>query len=318
MGELFKNLDDDHGIFFEKELEAVKTKTYDVLYPELLARSLFPVDSTTDTGANTVTYQSWDHVGMARLLSNYSVDLPNVEILAKEITRKIYGIGVAYGYSVHDVRSARMAGKPLEQRKANAARRQCMQLENKLAFEGDPKTDIPAFIGHPAMPVTAPTDSVSGSTKFVDKSPDEILLDFKNITATVRDGSNGVEAPDTVMIPELQYTHIATTPRSSTSDTSILDYILKSNPFIKEIIPVYNMKNSVATGGGGGAPGDYDGSDALILYTKNPDKIWLETPQDFEQFPAQEDGLMFEIPCHMRTAGVILAYPLSATILKGI
>jgi len=306
------NLDADEGIFFEKELESLKSKTYDVLYPELMARQLFPLDSTSDTGAATVTYQTWDFVGHARIMANYADDLPNVEVLAKETTRKIYSEGVAFGYSIQDLRAARMAGKPLEQRKANAARRQLLQLENTLAFNGDARTDIPNFVQNTDFNQVTPVDGASGATTWTSKTPDEIINDVCLMTSAIRDISNGVEAPQTLLLTEAAYTHISCTPRSSTSDTTILNFILQSNAWVSTVMPVYNLKGSAPVAAG------YDSEDTAILYDRSPEKLWLETPQDVEFFAPQEKGLMFEVPAHMRTAGVIVAYPKSIATLYGI
>lgn len=312
MGRKFLNLDAGEGIFFERELLSIKARTFDVLYPELLARTLFPLDSTTDTGAATVGYQTWDHVGMAKLISNYSDDLPNIEVGMTETIRKIYSEGVAFGYSIQDIRAARLAGKPLEQRKANAARRQLMQLENSLAFDGDAATDIPGFVNNANFNAVTPVDGTSTFTDWARKTPDEIIADVCSMTSAIRDTSNGVETPNTLILPEAQYTLISCTPRSTTSDTTILDFILKSNAWISTIIPVYNLKGVAPVSAG------YDSEDVAILYDRNPDKLWLETPQDVEMFAAQEKGLMFEVPSHMRTAGVIVAYPKSVAQLNGI
>lgn len=304
----YNNLDADEGIFFEKELESLKANSYDVLYPELLARRLFPVDSTADTGAATITYQTWDHVGMARLIHQYGQDLPNIEVTAKETTRKIYSEGIAFGYSMQDIRNARFAGKPLEQRKASAARRQMLQLENSLAFFGDARTDIPGFIGAPNInQVVFPADGTGSSKTWASKTPDQIIRDFGLLSTTIRDVSNGVEHGTTILLPELQYGQISTTPRSTTSDTTILEFVLKTNPWIQEVIPTYEL-----SGAGAGS------TDTVMLYNRSPEKLTLEIPQDVEFLPTQEKGFMFEIPVHARTAGVIIYYPKSIAQGDGI
>lgn len=132
------------------------------------------------------------------------------------------------------------------------------------------------------------------------------------MTSAIRDISNGVESPNTLLLPEAQYTLISCTPRSSTSDTTILDFILRSNAWISAVIPVYNLKDSAPVNAA------YDSEDTAVLYDRSPEKLWLETPQDFEQFAPQEKGLMFEVPTHLRTAGVIVAYPKSVATLYGI
>ena len=309
---VFNNLDADEGIFFEKELEQIKSNTYDVIYPDLLARRLFPLDSTTDTGASTVQYSSWDHVGMAKLIHSYAMDLPNVEISAKETIRRIYGEGVAFSYSIQDIRAARFAGKALEQRKANAARRQLMQLENNLAFDGDATTDIPSFILNPNINQVTPVDGGGGTTDWASKTTSEIISDITAMTSIIRDTTNGVEAPNTLILPEAQYTLLSTTPRSTTSDTTLLNFILASNAWISDIIPVYNLRGKAPVSSA------YDSEDVAMLYDRSPDKLWLEVPQDVEFFPAQESGLAFEVAAHARTAGVIIAYPKSVSSLFGI
>ena len=47
-------------VFFARELDQVKTKTYDKQYPELSALSYFPITSELNEGAETTTYYSYD------------------------------------------------------------------------------------------------------------------------------------------------------------------------------------------------------------------------------------------------------------------
>jgi hypothetical protein len=108
-------------------------------------------------------------------------------------------------------------------------------------------------------------------------------------------------------LPYNVYGDLASRPRSSTSDTTILEFFLKNNPWIKnvEVIPE-------AQGAGAG------GTDLCIVYKKDPDKLTLEIPQPFEQFPPQAEGLEFVTACHSRCGGVIIYYPLSICKAEGI
>jgi len=130
---VFTNMDANESMFFLEELEHVKSRSYDVLYPQLLARRLFPLSSEVDSGAETLAYETYDHVGAAKLVHNYANSIPTVEVKGKKTVRQIYSSAISFGYSIQDIRNAKMAGKPLNQRKANACRRQMMVLENKLA-----------------------------------------------------------------------------------------------------------------------------------------------------------------------------------------
>ena len=315
---IFVSLDADEGIFFERELEFLKARSYDVQYPELLARRLFPVDSSADTGADTIAYQTWDHMGSAAIIHSYANDLKNLEVSAKLTVRQIYSEGISFSYSIQEVRAANFAGKPLNERKAMGCRRQMLSLENKIAFFGNdatkgvPGLDFEGFVNNSQVNSVTLPDGVSTFTDWARKTPDEIIADVQLMASTIRDLTNGIESPNTLLLPEAQFALIATTPRSTVSDTTILDFILKSNPWVREVVPVYNLKDAAPVSA------SYDSEDAMILYDRSPEKLTLEIPQDVEFLPPQEKALAFEVPVHARTAGVIIYYPKSVAQGNGI
>jgi len=309
---VFTNMDDNTTIFFAEELEHVKSRSYDVKYPELLARRLFPLSSDVPSGADSLAYETYDHVGVAKIIHNYANDLPTVEVKGKKTVRLIYSTALSFGYSLQDIRNSKMAGKPLNQRKSNACRRQMLVLENKLAFHGDDSTDIPGFINSENINAVTIPDGATDDTQWSTKTPDEIIADISLLTTSVFDGSNGVETVDTMLIPLAQYALLTDTPRSSTSDTTLMDFILKTNAFIKEIIPVYELKGAAPTSAA------YDSTDCVIVYKRDPEKLTLEVPQDVEFLNPQEKALYYQVPVHARTAGVVIYYPKSIAQGNGI
>jgi len=315
---IFVNLDADEGVFFERELEYLKAKSYDVQYPELLARRLFPVDSSADPGADTIAYQTWDHMGAAAVIHSYANDLKNLEVSAKLTVRQIYSEGISFSYSIQDVRAAKFAGKPLNERKAMGCRRQMLSLENKIAFFGNdaafgvPSLDFEGFVNNSQVNSVTIPDGTSTFTDWARKTPDEIIEDVQLLASTIRDVTNGIESPNTLLLPEKQFAQIATTPRSTVSDTTILDFILKSNPWVSEVIPVYNLAGVAPVSAG------YDSEDVIILYDRSPEKLTMEIPQDIEFLPPQEMALSFSVPVHARTAGGIIYYPKSVAQGNGI
>ena len=80
---------EDASVFFARELDYVKSQSYDVEYPELTALSLFPMSSEVDPGAETVTYYSYDKVGLAKIISNYATDLPRADVKGNGIARSM-------------------------------------------------------------------------------------------------------------------------------------------------------------------------------------------------------------------------------------
>lgn len=302
-----QRLDAAESIFFAQELERVKTRTYDVQYPELTATRIIPVSNEAGPGAETITYHQYDQVGFAKIISNYATDLPRVDLVGKKFTSDVKSIGASYGYSVQDIRAARMAGKPLEQRKANAVRRANDQEVNRIAYFGDAKHGLVGLFTHPNVTIyTLPNDGTGSSTKWKDKTPDQVLRDMNGMANKPVQLTNGVETVDTLLLSYAVNSDINTRARSDTTDTTILEFFLKHNPQIKnvEVIPE-------CAGAGTG------GTDIVMMYKKHDDKLTLEIPQAFEQFTPQMEGLEFVVPTHSRCGGVIAYFPLSLIKAEG-
>lgn len=310
----FNNLDPqarqdaEETTFFLRELEYVKSRTFDTKYPELKARAVIPVSFEAGPAAESITYQQFSQTGLAKLIANYAQDLPRVDIFGKEFTSPVRSEGASYGWTVQEIRAAQAAGRPLNQRKANAARRAIMSLENSIAFFGDAASGLGGFLNNPNITdVVLPNDGAGATTEWVNKTPDQIIRDVNLLTRTIHAQSKGIEFGNTLLLPITQYNILFDTPRSANSDTSIGAWILANNPHLESI----EWLNECEGAGAGG-------SDLMICYNRNPEKLSLEVPQDFEQFPAQEKGLEMVVPVHSRIGGVLIYYPLSLAKTDGI
>ena len=303
---MYTNLDSAETMFFQGELEQVKAKSYDVLKVPLKAFELIPVDSTTAPGARTVTYEQYDSTGIAKIISNYADDLPTADVKGKEFHSTIKAIGNSYVYSKDDIRAAQFAGKPLNQRKANAAVEAHRQLMNKLAFFGDAEYGIQGLLTNANIPNAPVVAGAATTLTWVTKTPDEILKDLNSAVSDMLDLTKGVEVPNTIVMPIAQYNHIATTARSANSDTTILQFFKGNNPGV-EVMWATELKGAF-TGG----------TDGFIIYNRNPDKLFLEVPMMVEVSPAQEKGLSYIVPCESKFGGCIVPYPLSLSFRRGI
>ena len=300
-----QNLDASESAFFARQLEYIKAKSYDIVYPEFKALSLIPISTEAGPGAETITYQQYDSVGLAKIINSYADDMPRSDIKGAEFSARVRSIGGSYGYSIQEIRAASMAGLPLQQRKANAARQANDQLVNRIAWFGDTLHGLNGLIYHP----NTTKAGVPNGDWVATATPDEIIEDVNTILSGIMDLTLGVESADTVLLPVLEYAHIASTPRSTTSDTTILEFLRRVWPGVSfESVPELKDVNPVPSTGAG------TDTNIMIAYRKSSDKLTLEIPQPFEQFPAQERGLEFVVPTHSRVGGVIVYYPLSISI----
>ncbi len=303
----FQRMDAAESAFLSRQLEHIRAQTYDIKYVQLKGRAFCPVDNSVSPGAETVTYRQYDARGLAKIIANYADDLPRADVVAAEFTSKIRGIGSSYGYSLQEVRAARFAGVPLEQRKANAARKAIEEKLDKVAQTGDSAHGLLGILNQPNATVYSIPNGAAGTATWSTKTPDEVVKDMHGIVNNQISVTKEVEAPDTMILPIEQYQLVSSIRMGDGSDKTILDFFLETSPYIKEVSPWY-----ACDGAGAGA------TDRMVVYRKDPDAIVLVIPQEFEQLTPEQRGLQTITACHMRTGGVIMYYPLSMSYGDGI
>ena len=305
-------MDSDESIFLQRQLDYIKTQTYDIKYAELKSRRLIPISSECDPGAERIFYRQYDQTGLAKVIANYADDLPRADVKGKEFSATVKTLGSSYGYNIQEMRAAIYGNVPLEQRRSNAARRAIAQKENSLAMFGDAALNIPGFFSNPNISsVTIPADGTGASKLWAAKTPDQIIRDMNLVANSIVAVSLGVEIPDTLLLPLAQYNYVASTARSANSDTTILNYFLQNNPYIKNVEWVNELKTA-------GVPVQQVATDRMFAYRKSPEVVTLEIPSDFEQLELQKVNLEFKIPCIERIGGVLWYYPLAAAFGDGI
>lgn len=308
---------EDASVFFARELDHVKAQSYDVEYPELTALSLFPISNDADPGAETITYYTYDKTGVAKVIDNYSTDLPRADVNGKPNFAQIKSLGDSYGYSAQEMRASRLAGKSLDARKGESARFQIDSLNNRIAWAGDEESGLMGVLSDgQSVPLYAiEAGAESGKTSWLEKTADEILNDVNGMAKQVAKVTKNVERPDTLCVPADVFMDISTRRIPDTS-TTVLAFIKEHAPYIKKVVSAAELDaDSVGTNPYAAADG---GQGVAFLFKNDIRKMSLENPMPFYQYPLQVQGLETVIPCEARTAGVIFYYPLSALIAVGV
>lgn len=321
-----------NSAIFLRQLTEIITQTYDVQYPELKARKLIPADTRFNNGAEAFVWRQYNKVGQSKLVNSYANDFPNVEVQGLEFPGAFKSIGASYQFTVQDMRAAAMAGVPLDEKKAEAAKFAIeTQLESICAI-GDPAWNSVmgtgnggfvsnadsmsaikggVFTNFPTSSGTAPTVPGAGTWQTLLTTPATaaglILNDVNFMQQAIFYATQGVWAPDTLVLPTYHYGAISTTARSPVyTEDSILQFILSQSPWLKsiEFWPYLN------TAGAGGVP-------RVAMYKKDPKVLSLNISQEFEQFPPQIVNMAWKVPCHMRVGAVTVRYPKAVMFLDG-
>lgn len=300
-------LDGMEQVFFDEQLALIKARTYDVRHKALKALTLLPVSTEQDPGAEHIIWSSFDQVGIAKLVSDYANDYPRVDIGGEEHTSPIKEIGASYGYSIKEIRRAQKAGISLDAKKAEACRRAIDEKQDSIAWKGDAKGKLPGFFNHPGITEYVAPNGAGGSKTWASKTADEIVADFAAIISTAPESTNGIEQPDTVIMPLSLYNKLQNTPYGSNRDKTILGFIRENYPQITRIDWVQDL---VGAGAGN--------TSRVMAYARDPLKVEVQIPQRFEQMPPQLTGKVYDIICSQSTGGTLVYYPQSVVFADGL
>jgi hypothetical protein len=291
---------DDAGLFLERQLEYIRPQVFEVTYADIKYPTLLPVTSEAGPGAQTYTYRIMDSTGEFKLIADAADDLPRADISQVEKSINIRSFGGSFGYTVQELRAAQMANIALEQRRAAAVRRAYEEKVEKVAMFGESTVGLAGFFNNATVDVVA-------ANKWFDTATAQEMLELLNYgVSAIINASNMKEQPDTILLAYEDYNKISTTRNSDSSDVTVLEYFLRTNPYIRNVEPINQLD----------AGNSELNTNRMVVYKRDPEKVQLHIPQPLELFPPQQRGLEFIVPAHARVGGVALYYPKSVIYVQ--
>lgn len=303
-------LDANETLFFSRQLESIEAKMYEAKQREMKSRRYIPVSNRDNPGAETITYRMYDKVGMAKIISSYSDDLPRVDVFATEYTNRVKGIGASFGYSMQEIRAARMAGIDLDTSKIAAVRRAFDEKENKIVWTGDAEHGIIGLLANTNITSGLVANNAGGTSRlWINKTALEIIKDVRLAITAIRTASKEVHNANTLLLPSAQYDLISMTPMSENNPKTILQFILENKSFgLTTIDTLLELDNAFAGGT----------LDGMFLYEKDPDVLEQRIPLERMIHPGQDKNLEIVFPCESRHGGTVVRYPLACYFAYGI
>ena len=301
------NLDTNQTAYFGRQLEVIKSQTYDIKQGQLRAIELFPIDGTTPEYAETQTYYQYDARGLAKIVSDYATDIPSVEVAGKAFTSKIETIALSYSYSIMDIKRASIQGTALSVRKALATQRGIMARHNQLFWLGDATAGIVGVLSHASVPnaqVTA--DGTGSSPLWSTKTPTQILRDLVQAVTEIKSLTKGVESPNLLVLSEGRLNVLRGTRMSADSSDSIL-------------VAFNNMFPEIRVEGAEELAGAFQGgTEGFLLGRNESTHIELIAPIVYEETAPEQVNLAYKVNSLGRNGGVAIYYPLAFSKKYGI
>lgn len=306
------HLDANESMFLNRQLQHVEPRIYATEYPALHGRRLVPVSNEAGPGVSSIVWRQTDKSGLARIISAAAKDLPRVDITTSENLQGVKHLGVAFGWNYQELMKALRQQINLDAERGQVAFEAMELLIDLLIWYGDEEHNLPGVFSTAAIPDTAvAADGAGGGgsqTEWIHKTPDQIIRDVTATVNSIPEATNGLHQADTIAMPIEQLGYLSVTPRSSTSDTTILQFLKANLPQIKRWEGCYRFK----------AVPQFSNTDIMMAYKLDPTVLKCHIPVEFKMLPVQVQNLEFVINCLADYAGVTVYRPMACAIAKAI
>lgn len=298
--------------FLARELESIDERYFTELLPGLDGLRFIPLIQNVSPDSNAYTYSMWKFKGRVKAGSRNADDAPRATAVREEASRVMKELEGSYAWTISEIRRAQRLGIPLDQATVDAARRVMGQKIETMLATGDSTLGIEGLLNLTGVDSETISTKTSGNTWEANAATDpaKIIGDVNLVTAEVFKDLKGTQAQFDkwlVLVSPAAYAAIATTPRSTTSDTTILQFLLKNNPWLESIEPW-----SQCTGAGSG------GTDRLVAFPRNESWGGALVPEEFEALDPQPRNLEIVVPTRGVCGGVITRYAVAARYMDGI
>lgn len=290
----------DSGAFFARQLEVILPEVLRTPRAPLDGFRIVPIGTSLPPGADTYIAQHYDEAGRAKLISNWADDLPSVELNAAEDAFRCASYGVSAQWSLQDIAAAQLAGRSISSEKMSIAIRAIEEMFHNVLWDGDAKAGLHGLLTYQHIPKSVLAQNIADLG-----TPDAMIAALNEPMHRINKRTHGRVTGKVfrAALPIDLYNYLATTPRSSTSDTTILEFWTATSPFLRDVVPTWKL-GAEAT------------QDKLIYLQPTPDKVRFEISRPPSPEPVQMVNLAMVMPFHGRTGGMYIPYPREMEILE--
>ncbi len=307
------HLDASEGVWFERQLEAVDTRVYEVKYAALKARQLIPVVGGIPEWARVYRWAEMEGFGSAEFIANMGDDLPRADVSASDDnTRIIYPIGDSYGYDVLELKAMASRNIALTDAKARAARRVIETKIDSILSLGDDDHGLEGLLSFASAQSYTLATKLAGGTSWgtvgaPNATAQEIASDLMGIAADMVDNTDEVFNRVVITLPIAQYNLAAQLPMGAGVESTPLKFAQANSQFIEAVVP-WNRCKTAGTGS----------TTRMACYVRDPDVLGGIVSMEFTPFAPQLRNLKYIVNNLASCGGAVLRYPKGCSYADGL
>lgn len=286
---------DAHGIWTVNQLTQLLNRQYEQAYPQTGVLELFPVTTELSPVTKNFEWLEFDGVTSAKIIADYTDDLPTVEAMASEKTGKVFRLGNAWFISIDEIKAGQALGSSLSDRKASLAREGHETLVNDLVFKGSAPHNIVSVFDQP---------NINRLISARWTTPEIAFSELQDLIETIEDVTLGRHHVTNIVIPPSKRRLL--TQKMPDVTESYLAWFKENYPNVT-ITAIAELEDI-----------DGAGTKGVLAYEKDPMNMSIEIPERFNMLPMQPKDLHFKVPCTSKCTGLIVYRPLTIAILSGV
>lgn len=294
--------------FLVSQLAFTENKVFERQYQPMQYEQFLPLDFSAGEWADTIRYEIYDFVGQGKRTSGKGRDINKVDVgFADKSFPVLYG-NIGYDYTQEELRRTAYLRRALPERKLAGAVEGYKRHMNNVGLYGETSSGITGLFNNSLVPQgSAPTGNWNSA------SADNILADINKLIDNIWTNTGYNDMPDTIVMAPAALSKIASTPRATTTDTTILAWI-KANNIAKQQRGIdinFQPGFGLNTGGVGSTR-------RMVGYVKSPDRLVMHIPLPLRFLAPQMQGLAIDVPGEYKYSGVEIRYPKSAYYMDGL
>jgi hypothetical protein len=293
--------------FLTPQLYRIETEVYMARYPNFDFAQFMTVDTGGDMWDIGTLVYSQDDLGQAEYLAGAAFDMPYASSRMAQATKPYYLAGIGYEWSTQELQRAAKLGRSLSSDKARAAKRAADRFLYGIAINGKtPRGDAEkggtGFVNNASAPsAQVANDGTGPSRLWSAKTPDLILRDINEALTAVETGTSETSIADTLVLPTTSYDYIATTPRATGSDMTILSF-LRANNVYGSTLTILKSRELETAGTGN--------TKRMVAYENSPEVVKFHLPGAHQFLPPfQKSSMIYEVGGIMNVGGVEVRLP---------
>jgi hypothetical protein len=300
--------------FLRSQLTYVETIAYETQYPDILYRTLIPVNTSGPEWMVSKIFVSTDKFGRAQWFNHMADDVPRADISRNQFVVPIQMAAIGYGYTLEEVAQSAALNTPITAERAQAAIRASEEFIDQVTLQGDTNKGWKGLFNDTGITIqTIPADGTGSSTAFSAKTPAQIMRDINSALSGIYTSSATVEMADTILWPINVAVYLASVQVPNTTMT-IWQWVEQNNQYSFQSGQPITMRavRGLDTAGAGGIT-------RAVFYRRDPSVLQVHIPMPHRFMPVYQDGpIKFEVPGIFRLGGLEIRRPGAVRYMDGV